>query len=543
MAGAGSSMTNFIKLLISEKYQRVTGMALWSLFFVATLAVLFGFGVIQVHNALRSDAQSDLKNIARLTESVQAAFEALRTEVRAEPCSAEFRNQLKKVALRPDGLNEFIYAPDGAPACSTSVERFSGSEKLGPPDIPSTGSIGAGLWLDRPLEFVGLKGLEGSLAFSAPYAIVIPTPKIESRSEWIRKELVLVGPEGHLWHRGGDKGVHDGRGRDVAQNGSPLVTDVSMRETLCEADGVYCVTAGTTPFKVLRYAKAWIAAAVLFATVLAAWLGLHAQALLARYWSFEARFGRNLNAKSIACLYQPILNVRSGEITGFEVLARWRDVDGTVVTPDKFINVVARSGRTMEFTQLVADCAFRELSTQLPLGQRFQVSFNVFPCDLDSAALRRTFRGFIEEAGRFDLVLEIVESDALPIDIVQREIESLGRTGIKIYIDDFGTGYSNIQNLAMLAVHGVKLDRSFGMAPDKSMMARMLLHAIEMVDTSGRAIVVEGVETCERLELLRKTKRVDFVQGYFVSRPLPIGPLAEFLARDGDVTPLKDCAA
>jgi sensor c-di-GMP phosphodiesterase-like protein len=316
-----------------------------------------------------------------------------------------------------------------------------------------------------------------------------------------------------------------------------------MRETLCEADGVYCVTAGTTPFKVLRYAKAWIAAAVLFATVLAAWLGLHAQALLARYWSFEARFGRNLNAKSIACLYQPILNVRSGEITGFEVLARWRDVDGTVVTPDKFINVVARSGRTMEFTQLVADCAFRELSTHLPLGQRFQVSFNVFPCDLDSAALRRTFRGFIEEAGRFDLVLEIVESDALPIDIVQREIESLGRTGIKIYIDDFGTGYSNIQNLAMLAVHGVKLDRSFGMAPDKSMMARMLLHAIEMVDTSGRAIVVEGVETCDRLELLRKTKRVDFVQGYFVSRPLPIGPLAEFLARDGDVTPLKDCAA
>jgi hypothetical protein len=51
MAGAGSSMTNFIKLLISEKYQRVTGMALWSLFFVATLAVLFGFGVIQTRNA------------------------------------------------------------------------------------------------------------------------------------------------------------------------------------------------------------------------------------------------------------------------------------------------------------------------------------------------------------------------------------------------------------------------------------------------------------------------------------------------------------
>jgi EAL domain-containing protein (putative c-di-GMP-specific phosphodiesterase class I) len=171
------------------------------------------------------------------------------------------------------------------------------------------------------------------------------------------------------------------------------------------------------------------------------------------------------------------------------------------------------------------------------------VNFNVFPCDLDSAALRKTFRAFIAESARFDLVLEIVESDAVPIDIVQREIEALGRAGIKTYIDDFGTGYSNIQNLAMLAVHGVKLDRSFGMAPDKSMMARMLLHAIEMVDDAGRAIVVEGVETCERLELLRKTKRVDYVQGYFISRPVPIGQLAELIARDVENAPSRDRAA
>jgi EAL domain-containing protein (putative c-di-GMP-specific phosphodiesterase class I) len=92
-------------------------------------------------------------------------------------------------------------------------------------------------------------------------------------------------------------------------------------------------------------------------------------------------------------------------------------------------------------------------------------------------------------------------------------------------------------------VHGVKLDRSFGMAPDKSMMAKMLLHAIEMVDDAGRAIVVEGVETCERLELLRRTKRVDFVQGYFVSRPLPIAQLAEFLGRDAEVAPSRGQAA
>jgi sensor c-di-GMP phosphodiesterase-like protein len=285
---------------------------------------------------------------------------------------------------------------------------------------------------------------------------------------------------------------------------------------------------------VLRASEKWIAVAILFASVLAALLGTHAKSLLARYWSFEARFLRNLKPDSVICFYQPILNVRSGEIAGVEVLARWRDVDGTVVSPDKFIDIVSRAGLTKDFTQMVANRAYLELAAILPPSQRLQVNFNIFPGDLDCAALCHTFRGFLEEQHRFDLVLEIVESDALPIDIVQREIEALGKTGIKVYIDDFGTGYSNIQNLALLAIHGVKLDRSFGMAPDKSMMARMLLHAIDMVDTSGCVIVVEGVETCERLELLRRTKRVDFAQGYYISRPLPAGALVEFLGRDSE---------
>jgi len=77
----------------------------------------------------------------------------------------------------------------------------------------------------------------------------------------------------------------------------------------------------------------------------------------------------------------------------------------------------------------------------------------------------------------------------------------------------------------------VKLDRAFAMAPDNSMMALMLGHAIEMIRASGRAMVVEGVETAERLAQLRgQACPVDYVQGYFVSRPLPIARFAAFLA-------------
>src|SRR5690606_12379698 len=99
------------------------------------------------------------------------------------------------------------------------------------------------------------------------------------------------------------------------------------------------------------------------------------------------------------------------------------------------------------------------------------------------------------------------------------------------YIDDFGTGYSNMQNLAALSVDGVKLDRAFAMAPDNSMMAQMLRHAIEMIQATGRVMVVEGVETAARLALLRDMQaRIDCVQGYFLARPLDSNAFVSLLA-------------
>jgi EAL domain-containing protein (putative c-di-GMP-specific phosphodiesterase class I) len=98
-----------------------------------------------------------------------------------------------------------------------------------------------------------------------------------------------------------------------------------------------------------------------------------------------------------------------------------------------------------------------------------------------------------------------------------------------------------MQNLAGLAVDGVKLDRAFAMAPDNSMMAQMLRHAVEMIEETGRVMVVEGVETAERLALLRGMQaRIDFVQGYFIARPLDIAGFAAFLNENA---PLRAAAA
>jgi EAL domain-containing protein (putative c-di-GMP-specific phosphodiesterase class I) len=179
---------------------------------------------------------------------------------------------------------------------------------------------------------------------------------------------------------------------------------------------------------------------------------------------------------------------------------------------------------------MMIDKAHAELSTYVTPKHRLQVNFNIFPRDFDSAVLLEMFSSFTAPHEPFDVAVEIIETDAICMEDAQREVQALSLAGIKTYIDDFGSGYSSIHRVAALSVEGVKLDRTFGMAPNDSMMARMIVHALEIVETSGRTIVVEGVESLDRLELLRHTKQVDHVQGYFISKPLPIGEFAQFLA-------------
>src|SRR5690606_23508384 len=128
-----------------------------------------------------------------------------------------------------------------------------------------------------------------------------------------------------------------------------------------------------------------ILVALFVALTIAAGITGHVNRLIARYWSFEARFRRHLDADSIVCVYQPVMELETGEITGCEVLARWRDLDDSLVFPDRFIDIVERNDMTLRFTQLVAQRACRELSEHMPAGKRLQINFNIFPRDLDCA--------------------------------------------------------------------------------------------------------------------------------------------------------------
>lgn len=519
-------MAKFVSVFISAAYRRLFTLLVWVVAFVVVASCASWYALHTTKETMKIEADFVVEHFVRLRENLASTFEVIHRDLTADPCSPAFRDQLRRIAYLPDGLNEFLYAPGGKVQCSSSSAKIDPPVDLGKPDIAHHGVDGGYLWVDHGLDFLGLEGERGTIFMNSSVAVVVPPQRLSMMAPpWLGLEAVMVGDDGAWWHRTGESGIY-ARMLSMEQDG---LTSGKTHTLTCDYLGVHCVAAEADLLTLLAGAKGTIAMVAFVAALLASGAAAAVNAMIRRFWSFEARFRRHLNADSIICAYQPVMELETGEITGCEVLARWRDVDDRIVFPDRFIDIIERHGMTERFTELVVQRACKELSEHLPRGKKLQINFNIFPCDLDSVRLARIFSGFTAQPERFSIVLEIIESEEVPAN-AQREIEALRRQGIRTYIDDFGTGYSNMQSLGALSVDGVKLDRAFAMAPDNSMMAQMLRHAVEMIHATGRVMVVEGVETAERLALLRQMEaRIDFVQGYFISRPLDIDRFVTFM--------------
>lgn len=523
-------MAKLVSLLISARQQRDIAIAIGFLVFALLLVASTFLAATEARRSMRAQSRFALEQYAQLRINLDDTFGAITTQVTAAPCTRVFQSQLRRVAFLPDGFSEFLYVPNGRVECSLSVISMATPVALGDPDIAPSEKSPSEIWIDRGLGFAGLQGLVGSIVKRGDFAIVVPPQKPAfPASSWFEREVVLNGTDGRYWHRAGEVEVYDHY--KIAQGPRAPWLDTTLRALVCDEYERYCVASEASAVGLFQTWKVYVFTAITLLAIISAWLAGRVKSLIVKRWSFEARFRRHLDAESVICVYQPIIDVGTGAVVGCEILARWRDVDDSIVYPDRFIPLVEKHGLTAKFTRLVVQRAFAELSKTAPCDRKLKLTFNIFPRDLKSEILLDIFKVFKPLAGRFDIVVELVESDQIDIEDAQRQIETLRKAGIGTYIDDFGTGYSNIQNLAGLTVAGVKLDRAFAMAPDGSLMAKMLLHAIEMIHESGRAIVIEGVETAERLESLRQlVPPVDFAQGYFISRPLDVERFAVFVA-------------
>jgi diguanylate cyclase (GGDEF)-like protein/PAS domain S-box-containing protein len=217
--------------------------------------------------------------------------------------------------------------------------------------------------------------------------------------------------------------------------------------------------------------------------------------------------------------YQVQKSVKTGGVTGYEALIRWKHPVRGFVSPAEFIGVAEESGAIVDIGAWVLKTAVREAAGWTN-GARIAV--NLSPVQLKDVDLIDTVREVLAETGLSPsrLELEITEStiidDRLTALHILRQIKALGVT---IAIDDFGTGYASLDTLNAFPFDKIKIDRGFLMEADRTPQARAIVRAILALGKSLEIpVLAEGVETEAQLNLLRE-EGCEEAQGYLLGRP------------------------
>lgn len=234
----------------------------------------------------------------------------------------------------------------------------------------------------------------------------------------------------------------------------------------------------------------------------------------------EQEFRRDLEQGAFRPHYQPIVHLESGDITGFEMLARWERDDGTEVGPCEFIPIAEECGLVGELMLNLLEQACVDATAW---GGDLTLSINVSPTQLKDRWLSEKILRVLTQAGLPPqrLKLEITENALISEPAHAKSIiESLKNQGVLLALDDFGTGYSSIQHLRILPFDNVKIDRSFITGIERDPEAhRMAVSMIHLAFNLGLSVVAEGVESAGVLAILKEIGCAEG-QGYFFGRPV-----------------------
>lgn len=264
-------------------------------------------------------------------------------------------------------------------------------------------------------------------------------------------------------------------------------------------------------------------------TLLVGWLAYQAaRPRFARWRGLEYRINHLLEPQNIICMYQPIVDLRTGRATGCEVLMRLRDGD-EVIYPDQAIPAIVANKLTWKLDQAVVHKALAELAMHLPQLRDFKIAFNFFPDNLVSNQVCQLFRDATRHAANpgFQYDVEVLEQHYQKG--MTAEIVELRKNNFLVSVDDFGTGYSNLGSIKAISPDFLKIDRSFVTdMEDDTLRSSLIPEIVSIGRAVGAAIIAEGIENERQMQMLLELG-VEFGQGYYLGRPQPIEAFSTYL--------------
>lgn len=246
--------------------------------------------------------------------------------------------------------------------------------------------------------------------------------------------------------------------------------------------------------------------------------------------SDAAELQRALDNGEFFPVFQPIVELRTGQLTGFEMLARRRHAERGTLAPGSFVPQIEATGLSNRMTLALLEQAFA--STPLA-NSELHLSVNLSPVQLQDTKLPALIAACAERVGFSTnrLVLEVTESalleDLARTNAVARELKALG---CRLALDDFGTGYSSLRHLQALPFDKLKVDRSFvGSMTEVRENRKIVAAVVGLGQSLGLATVAEGVESPAQASMLLWLG-CDMGQGWLYGKPAPAEEIERMVA-------------
>ena len=264
-----------------------------------------------------------------------------------------------------------------------------------------------------------------------------------------------------------------------------------------------------------------------------AWFDASMQRELENRNDIEVGLRRGIPAGEFVPYFEQQIDLVSGSLHGFEMLARWQHPERGLVPPDEFIGIAEECGLIGDLSISVMRQAFEVAKGWDP---SLTLSVNISPVQLKDPWLAQKITKVLVETGfpAERLEIEITESSLFEcLGLAQTIIASLKNQGVKLALDDFGTGYSSLAHLRALPFDRIKIDRSFVQSINDNTDSATIVTAItRLAESLGLAVTAEGIED-EIIEARLRSIGTFKGQGYMFGRPAPAAETAALLTQRG----------
>lgn len=255
--------------------------------------------------------------------------------------------------------------------------------------------------------------------------------------------------------------------------------------------------------------------------------------ILTRQVRIETELQQALERQELRCLFQPMIDIRNGCVTGAEALMRWESSVLGSVSPEEFIPLLEKSGLIGPFDFWMLESVCRQIGSWRQQGiPVIPISVNISAVDMEQDCFYERFMDIFQRYGIHprDIGVEVTERVLMSADSCGAELlNRLRMQGVTIIMDDFGVEYSSLQYLCRLPIDVIKIDRSFirGMSRHEG-CHKIVRSIISLAKDLHIMTVAEGVEIQEEADRLRGYG-CDMIQGFFYYRPMAADQLEKIL--------------